>query len=42
MFVAGIMIIKCPVNPLKYLKLKAHERLGNEDTEGVKELHPFH
>lgn len=42
MLVAGIMIIMCPVNSLKYLKIKAHERLGNEGTGGVKELHPFH
>lgn len=42
MFVAGIMIIVFPVNSLKYLKIKAHERFGNEGTEDVKELHPFH
>lgn len=41
MFVAGIIIV-CPVNSLKDSKLKAHERLDNEGTKGMKELHPFH
>lgn len=41
MFVAGILITVCPVNPWNYLKIKAHERLGYEGIEDLKELCSF-